>query len=311
MLNHAGVRKEIFGLEGKTLSWVSDYRSVTFNHFGKEFPLGGINQNGLVVEELNCPDYGFSSDPSRFLSNEFQFVQYLLDKCSNVEEVCQKINGIQIKPLLVALHYFVADRHGNIAVIEPRKDGFICYSGSDLPLKVLSNNNYLESIRYTRNFAGFGGDLPVQTERKGSNDRFVSVSSLIKEAPNKCSVDFALALLDTVSQEDTRWSIVYDIVGMKIYLKFYNCCDLKTFELDGLFSDSYPDTTIGCRLEDCFCIRSDDFKIITTKENKNLMNEVISLFRSKAMLEEKHHLMRAMILFGNKFLPTSTGNNDR
>ena len=30
--------------------WVSKYGSVTFNQYGREFPMGGINEAGLVIE---------------------------------------------------------------------------------------------------------------------------------------------------------------------------------------------------------------------------------------------------------------------
>ena len=33
-----------------TISWVSKYGSITFNQYGKEFPTGGMNETGLVVE---------------------------------------------------------------------------------------------------------------------------------------------------------------------------------------------------------------------------------------------------------------------
>lgn len=36
----------------QSISWTSKYGSVTFNQFDKEFPLGGMNEKGLVVEVL-------------------------------------------------------------------------------------------------------------------------------------------------------------------------------------------------------------------------------------------------------------------
>jgi penicillin V acylase-like amidase (Ntn superfamily) len=35
---------------GETISWISQYGSITFNQYGKEFPTGGMNEKGLVVE---------------------------------------------------------------------------------------------------------------------------------------------------------------------------------------------------------------------------------------------------------------------
>src|SRR4030095_11910119 len=33
-----------------SITWVSKYGSLTFNQYGKEFPTGGMNEKGLVVE---------------------------------------------------------------------------------------------------------------------------------------------------------------------------------------------------------------------------------------------------------------------
>src|SRR5215213_2626818 len=50
-VNFRGVKKTSFSPDGgKAVSWVSGYGSVTFNQFGKEFPHGGMNEKGLVVE---------------------------------------------------------------------------------------------------------------------------------------------------------------------------------------------------------------------------------------------------------------------
>jgi choloylglycine hydrolase len=36
----------------KPFSWVSLYGSITFNQVGREFPYGGMNEAGLVVEQM-------------------------------------------------------------------------------------------------------------------------------------------------------------------------------------------------------------------------------------------------------------------
>ena len=39
----------------KPFKWVSKYGSITFNQYGREFPNGGMNEAGLVVEALLHP----------------------------------------------------------------------------------------------------------------------------------------------------------------------------------------------------------------------------------------------------------------
>src|SRR5687767_4966638 len=51
IVNQRGVAKQSMVPETSTpAQWVSTYGSITFNQFGKEFPFGGVNEKGLVVE---------------------------------------------------------------------------------------------------------------------------------------------------------------------------------------------------------------------------------------------------------------------
>ena len=43
------VRGTEFGSSNRTLVWKSLYASITFNQFGIGFPMGGMNEKGLVV----------------------------------------------------------------------------------------------------------------------------------------------------------------------------------------------------------------------------------------------------------------------
>jgi choloylglycine hydrolase len=36
----------------KPLTWVATYGSVSFNQNGRELPCGGINEAGLVIEQM-------------------------------------------------------------------------------------------------------------------------------------------------------------------------------------------------------------------------------------------------------------------
>ena len=59
--------------------WISKYGSITFNQFGREFPTGGMNEAGLVVEALELKSSIFPASDTRASLNELQFIQYLLD----------------------------------------------------------------------------------------------------------------------------------------------------------------------------------------------------------------------------------------
>ena len=51
MVNRRGLAKSVFGTNSG-LQWVSRFGSLTFNQWGQEFPNGGINEAGLVIEHM-------------------------------------------------------------------------------------------------------------------------------------------------------------------------------------------------------------------------------------------------------------------
>src|SRR5438477_4854789 len=53
VVNPRNLQKAAFVLPGNTpAKWASRYGSVTFNQFGREMPFGGMNEAGLVVENM-------------------------------------------------------------------------------------------------------------------------------------------------------------------------------------------------------------------------------------------------------------------
>jgi len=162
--NERGLNKTILSTNPfmkSFFSWQSKYQSITFNQFGKEFPLGGMNEHGLVIEELNMSPVMLFRDSTKKLINEFQLVQYLLDNCKSVDETIHQLKNFQYKPLFQTLHYIIADRTGNVIVAEFNGSDFDIYFPGKTGFPVLSNNKYNESLKYLTNFKGFGGNLPV------------------------------------------------------------------------------------------------------------------------------------------------------
>jgi len=52
-VNLRGARKSSLATPGeKPLTWTARYGSISFNQNGREFPYGGINEAGLVVEQM-------------------------------------------------------------------------------------------------------------------------------------------------------------------------------------------------------------------------------------------------------------------
>lgn len=225
--NLAGIKKN--SISDPNLKWISKYNSITNNQFGKEFPLGGMNEAGLVIEELSLFGQAYETDISKQNLNEFQWVQYQLDNSASVIEVIESLGQITIKHNIMNLHYLIADKTGDVAVIECLKTGVRIYYENELPYKTLSNNNYKESIRYLGFFEGYGGTMEI-LHRPGSQERFVSAVSMLDDFKSESDpMNYCFTILNTVKQEDTRWQFVYDPYDLKIHCKTHDSS--KTFEI--------------------------------------------------------------------------------
>ena len=85
---------------------------------GREFPNGGINDAGLVVEVLVLQGSVFAKADARPVVNEVQFVQYLLDQAATMEEAVTLAQAVRVTPVFAPLHYFVCDDSNACAALE-------------------------------------------------------------------------------------------------------------------------------------------------------------------------------------------------
>ena len=219
--NHRGLAKTGFKVEdGEPVKWVSKYGSLTFNQYGKEFPTGGMNEKGLVVELMWLDETVYPQKDERPVVNVLQWIQYQLDNAATVAEVIASDKLIRITSTGTPLHYLVADASGNVATIEFLNGKMVVHTGKSLPMTVLTNSTYAESAQYAkaalaRNETG---------DNSSSMGRFVRACDMVRKYEggklNTSLIDHSFNILDAVSQGDyTKWSIVYDITNRKIYFR--------------------------------------------------------------------------------------------
>ena len=148
--NLRGLAKTSFQMrEGKTISWVSQYGSITFNQYGKEFPTGGMNEKGLVVELMWLDETVYPAPDSRPAISVLQWIQYQLDNSTTIEEVIATDKILRIATVgATPLHYLVADKQGKAATIEFLDGRMIVYRGKDLSIPVLTNSTYQTSLSH-------------------------------------------------------------------------------------------------------------------------------------------------------------------
>jgi choloylglycine hydrolase len=207
---------------GKPIRWTSKFGSVTFNQFGRELPMGGMNEAGLVVELLMLTESVYPDSDSRPSISMLQWVQYQLDNFSTTEEVIESNSQLRILPPLAGpgMHYFVCDQAGNCATIEFLKGELVYRSGENLPVKVLANSTYEDSVR------SWTHEKQSGTPGYQTTGRFGRAAHLLKDYHRKKSGDplkYAFGILEKVSQGSfTKWSIVYDIPKLTIHFRTFS-----------------------------------------------------------------------------------------
>lgn len=247
-VNKAGVIKNAFTSQQPAAHWVSKYGSVTFNQFGREFPTGGINQTGLVVELMWLDDTRYPEADNRpATGGVLQWIQYQLDNCETIQEVIDTDKDIRIPQKAVPIHFLISDKYGNSATLEFLDGKLKVHKSDEMKFEVLTNDTYDKSIEYYNSQLN---KLPAGTDyERNSLNRFAKTCSMIKEYQNKSdknTVDYAFKILNDVDQgEHTKWSIVYDIKNMKIYFKTFEYQNIKNIEITSLdFNCSAPSKMI-------------------------------------------------------------------
>ena len=206
-------------LTGRPVRWTSQYASITLNQYGREFPTGGMNEAGLVIALMGLDATQYPPVDGRPSTGILDWIQYQLDVSANIDDVIAHAQQIRIAGGK-GLHYLIADRTGRALTVEYLGGQLVPHHDSTLPVAVLTNHTYDDSIAYLRTITGFGGRDPVPSGI-GSLERLARAASLMRATPSSTdAVERAFAILDSVRQPDyTRWSVVYDPAAGTIYFR--------------------------------------------------------------------------------------------
>ena len=232
--------------DGANISWVSKYGSITFNQYGKEFPTGGMNEKGLVVELMWLDGTQYPEADERPALGVLQWIQYQLDNCSSIDELIATDKKIRIASKgTTPLHYLAADAMGSVATIEFLDGKMVVHKGNDLPFPVLTNDSYASSLEQTKTAMASTNGNAISFSNN-SLDRFAKACNMVKQYQEATIttpvVDYSFTILDKVAQgSHTRWSIVYDISNKKIYFKTLDYTDIKNVSFSAFnFNCSLP-----------------------------------------------------------------------
>lgn len=281
--NISGQTKFAYGLRGSNqANWTSKYGSITFNQIGKEFPYGGINVKGLVVEQLWMSESIYQENNNQTIS-ELEWIQYQLDNYSTIDEVILNINNLTIKPI-ATIHYFIADRNGNSAVID-FVEGRTLVNKKQGKNQVITNETFLNSVNYFEL-----NKTKIDKASRTHFDRYCqiknSLSDIEIENPNQ-----AFEILNNSSENTenykTYWTILYDLSHLKVYFKSFDNKTVKEFNLSEMNFDPNSNIEASKINQDYFKLESYTFEI-----NKTLFNSSIKMMGLK--MDEELGLIHQM-----------------
>ena len=231
LVNLRGVSKTATIIDSNNgAKWVSKYGSITFNQYGRENPTGGMNEAGLVVEQLWLDNTEYPKADARPAVGTQEWTQYLLDTAATTAEAIKNAGGVRIESE-VNVHYLISDKAGNAASVEFLKGMMVVHTGANLPTPTLTNNTYADSQSFARR---------ANVAKANTNDslhRYVRAVTKTK-AFNKRSlsdqqaVAYAFDVLSNVAQKSptnnpTQWNVVYDQKRGKIYFRTLESPQIK------------------------------------------------------------------------------------
>ena len=238
LVNPRGLAKTSY-LNGKPHSWMARFGSLTFNQFGRDQPMTGINEHGLVVAQMWLDEARYPDVDARAEVGPLEWIQLQLDTAASVAEVLRTAREVRIRSR-TPLHFLAADRTGAVAVIEFLDGELRARTGADLPVPVLTNSTYSDSLDHLGRYRGFGGasELPnVPATGKTSLARFVIAAAGRAAATEGDAVAQAFDTLERARQSGfTRWSVVYELGPLRAHFRTeahapVRRVDLRAFDL--------------------------------------------------------------------------------
>ena len=241
VVNPKGIKRETRNLhiDGKQLEWTSKYGSITFNIADPKTKklvidavMGGMNQRGLTASILWLQKATYPKMPIKPAIATGLWVQYFLDNAKTVKQAIKLASKVEVEASAfrgkkMRLHLFMHDATGDSAVMEYTRGKLKIYHDKNLPIDVLTNDTYHQSLHYLKEYKGFGGELPLPGGYT-SKARFVRAATFLKQKQKFSSTSEAVAYvfdaLRRVSEArgtpwPTVWSVTYNLSRKIIYFR--------------------------------------------------------------------------------------------
>ncbi|REK74274.1 linear amide C-N hydrolase [Paenibacillus paeoniae] len=225
------------------MEWMSRLGSVTVSQVGKEYPNGGMNEAGLVVEQTTLRSSVYPEVGTFPAIGELPFIQLLLDTCENVQEAIEMAARVRIVDPMSRLHYMMGDALGNCAVLEYVNGEMKVYDKESLPKTILANTPYCDALADLEDTHN-GWQRSYDDYARNSMERFTiaaAAASLPVPSGRNSRTVYMLDALTAAKREDTAYSLMYDIADKRLYFRTERSPSLKMLDLAHL--DFSPEAT--------------------------------------------------------------------
>jgi penicillin V acylase-like amidase (Ntn superfamily) len=233
----------------KVVQWKSLYSSITVSAIGFGLANSGMNEKGLAIGHMALDETQYPQKDERPVMSSSQWILYMLDVCSNTEEVIKEADKIRISNESSKQHYFICDKNGDVAIIEFLKGKMVLYRSNNIPYHILSNDNQAQSMDEIKKFTGFGGDKTIP-DRAQVTDELMTIgcNKLNQFYEKECHdiIKDAFDVLNSIRSPDstprfkeygTQYSLVFDLTNMKLYFRTKTNQNIREIDFNSFDDD--------------------------------------------------------------------------
>lgn len=168
------------------------------------WPFDGMNEHGLVVGMAAVPESYMPHDPDRETIGSLGVIREMLDRARDVDEAVAVLGSYNVVwnggP---ALHYLIADASGDSVLVE-------FYAGEMVLIPNAGTTPWHLATNHLRAAVGEGDSSGCW--------RYDTVHRRLVTGGGRLSIADAMDLLDDGSQENTQWSVVYDLASLGVHV---------------------------------------------------------------------------------------------
>lgn len=179
-------------------------------------PFDGMNEMGIAIGMMAIPHAEPPYDPGKITIDEIELIRLVLDYAESVDHAISLIRRYNVRVLDPPIHYLIADVSGHSAIVEFVGGEMIVHRNED-PWQVSTN------------FIIHGSGAP----ENATCWRYNRAYERLEDSEGRLDKEAAMNLLQSVSQFNTIWSMVYDFRTGEVHAtvgRDYD--DVKKFSLE-------------------------------------------------------------------------------